>query len=376
MKSPKISFQVEPSWPRGTPRGRDLSFFRPGVISFRIIFFLIWISCSLLGWAGLGISAPNDQELGIKYNQTRQAFLTLNKAPQRVIRQQWLPLLEGFRNIYKRHPETVWGEKSMFMVARIYYLLYQWGGMDSDLDLALDHFLRFANHYPQSPMADDALFLSAEIYFFYKNNPETARQTASTLIKNYPRGDMRKRAEELLRKIEKGCPTTETNQVDMVKEEGTAEDQKPSTGVGNPKKIFPLVTGLRHWSTPQYTRIVVDVEEKISYRTKLLKKDPKIEKPERLYLDLYPARLALDQVSPLTIQDGLLKGARIGQYDSSTVRLVLDIESIKGYKIFFLENPFRLIVDVSGKEKPPEARERAPGKREKAFPGPAIGSGG
>ena len=31
--------------------------------------------------------------------------------------------------------------------------------------------------------------------------------------------------------------------------------------------------------------------------------------------------------------------------------MVLDIESIKGYKIFFLENPFRLIVDVSGKEK-------------------------
>ena len=348
---------------------------RPAVISFRKIIFLIWISCFLLGWAGLGISAPNDHELGVKYNQNRQAFLTLGKSPQRVLRQHWLPLLEGFRDIYKQYPETVWGEKSMFMVARIYYLLYQWGGLDSDLDLALDHFLRFANHYPQSTLADDALFLSAEIYFFYKNNPETARQTARTLIRNYPQGDMKKRAEELLMKIEKGCPTTETDKANMVKEEGTTEDQKPSTGFENAKKIFPLVTGLRHWSTPQYTRIVVDVEEKISYRTKLLKKDPKIEKPERLYLDLYPARLALDQVSPLTIQDGLLRGARIGQYDGSTVRLVLDIQSIKGYKIFFLENPFRLIVDVSGKEKPSEPVTEPSGREKKLSLAQQLGLG-
>ena len=117
------------------------------------------------------------------------------------------------------------------------------------------------------------------------------------------------------------------------------------------------------------------MEEKISYRTKLLKKDPKIEKPERLYLDLYPARLALDQVSPLTIQDGLLRGARIGQYDGSTVRLVLDIQSIKGYKIFFLENPFRLIVDVSGKEKPSEPVTEPSGREKKLSLAQQLGLG-
>ena len=53
----------------------------------------------------------------------------------------------------------------------------------------------------------------------------------------------------------------------------------------------------------------------------------------------------------MVIRDGLLRAARAGQYDHSTVRVVLDIESIKGYKVFFLENPFRLIVDVTGKEK-------------------------
>ena len=39
---------------------------------------------------------------------------------------------------------------------------------------------------------------NAEIYFLHKNNPEKARQTALVLIKDYPKSDMRKKADELL----------------------------------------------------------------------------------------------------------------------------------------------------------------------------------
>jgi N-acetylmuramoyl-L-alanine amidase len=295
-------------------------------------------------------SASMASEIETKYNQTREAFFALDKSPQKTQRQQWQVLIEGFKEIYKRHPETSWGEKSMFMVGRVAYALYQWSGMESDLDLALDHFSRFVNHYPQSILADDALFLSAEIFLQDKKNPEKARETILFLIKTYPKGDMKRRAEELLPKLEKSSLLSEADKPDLFKEEESTVEKKASANTEVPGKTYPQITGLRHWSTPLYTRIAVDMEEKVSYHQRLLKKDPTIEKPERLYLDLYPARLALG-TSPLTIQDGLLKGARIGQFNASTVRLVLDIESIKGYKIFYLENPSRLIVDVSGKEK-------------------------
>jgi N-acetylmuramoyl-L-alanine amidase len=235
------------------------------------------------------------------------------------------------------------------MVGRIYYILYQWGGIEFDLDQALDHFSRLVNNYPQSPLADDALFLSAEIYLLHQKNPDKARQTALRLIQLYPKGDMKNKAEKLIAQIDRGEPLTD--KAEPEKAEESVEDKKILSEAENPGAVCTWVTGLRHWSTPQYTRIVVDVDDKISFRQKLLKKDPASDKPERLYLDLYPARLALKQASPLTIQDGLLRGARISQFNSSTVRVVLDIESIKGYKVFFLENPFRLIVDVSGKEK-------------------------
>jgi N-acetylmuramoyl-L-alanine amidase len=349
-------------------------YFCPKLFRFGLILILIGAIWVFGGAVTQALSATVDNEIETKYNQTREAFFALDKSTQRTQRQQWQPLIEGFKEIYKQHPQTLWGEKSMFMVGRVAYVLFQWSGLESDLDLALDHFSRFVNHYPQSTLADDALFLSAEIFFLHKKNVEKAREMTLALIKTYPKGDMKKRAEELLPKLEKSSLLSEADKTDLFKEEESTEEKKAPAGTERPGKTYPQITGLRHWSTPQYTRIAVDVEDKVSYRQRLLKKDPAIEKPERLYLDLYPARLALG-TSPLTIQDGLLRGARIGQYNASTVRLVLDIESIKGYKIFFLENPFRLIVDVSGKEKTMAPPVEPPGREKKLSLAQQLGLG-
>jgi len=330
------------------------TYFPTRSVSICILFILTLTVWSWGRMVSLGNAAGGDQELEYKYTQNRQAFLALEKSPQRVIRQNWLPLIDRFKEIYMESPQSVWGERAMFMVGRIYYLLFQWGGANGDLDLALDHFARVTNKYPQSPLADDALYFSAEIFFQHKNNPEKARQTIRVLIRDYPKGDMRKKAEDFLVKIEESCAVTEPSKEEPSKAERPAEEKKTKLKAESPSKTLPLVRGMRHWSTPQYTRIVVDVDERVSYHQKIIKKDGSKENTERWYLDLSPARLAEAQISPLTIQDGLVKAARMGQFDGSTVRLVLDIENVKNYKVFFLENPFRLIVDVMGPEKEPE----------------------
>jgi N-acetylmuramoyl-L-alanine amidase len=289
-----------------------------------------------------------------RYLEARKNFLALDKSPQRRQRASWQPLMEQFKQLYKSYPDSPTGEKSMFMVGRIYLNLYQWTGAAGDLDQAVDHFTRFINHYPQSPLADDAQYKLAEIQYRYTKNPERARELTRELLARYPQGDMRKKAEELMAlTLKEGraepagpVPPAETNN-----DVPPPQDPKgPAPAAGEPG-LLPQVTGMRLWTTPDYTRIVVDVGEKISFRQRLLKKDPAIEKPQRLYLDLFPARLGREAKDPITIQDGLLRSARAGQYDLSTVRIVLDIESIKGYKVFSLENPFRIIIDVTGKDK-------------------------
>ena len=111
------------------------------------------------------------------------------------------------------------------------------------------------------------------------------------------------------------------------------------------------VTELKHWSSPTYTRVAITLTGKAAFTHHLLKKDPAINKPRRLVVDITRAGLAKDLQKELPINDGLLKVARAGQFDKSTVRVVLDIESIEDYKVFTLDEPFKIIIDVTG-EKP------------------------
>jgi N-acetylmuramoyl-L-alanine amidase len=96
--------------------------------------------------------------------------------------------------------------------------------------------------------------------------------------------------------------------------------------------------------------VVVDTSGKTPYFHRLLKKDPSLKKPQRLYIDLQNARLAKDFPKVIPINDDLLMDARAGQFKSDTVRVVVDIKSFKTYKIFSLMNPFRIVIDVWGKD--------------------------
>ena len=111
-----------------------------------------------------------------------------------------------------------------------------------------------------------------------------------------------------------------------------------------------LVTELRYWSNPDYTRIAVTTDRDVTYEYHQLKKDPSGKLPPRLYLDLKGARVGKG-VRDVPIGDGLLRMARIGQYRPDTVRIVLDIDTIKDFKIFPLSDPARIIIDVKGERR-------------------------
>ena len=112
-----------------------------------------------------------------------------------------------------------------------------------------------------------------------------------------------------------------------------------------------ILSEMKHWSNPDYTRISLELDRDVTWETHELGKG-NTGKPGRIYIDLKHAKLGKN-VRDITIGDGLLKGARIGQYRSYVVRVVLDTENIKDYKVFPLSAPSRLIIDVKG-ERPTE----------------------
>ena len=110
------------------------------------------------------------------------------------------------------------------------------------------------------------------------------------------------------------------------------------------------VTGIRYWSNPEYTRVVIDANQATDFKHNLLKKDPSINQMnQRLYVDLDNTRLANHIQEQIAINDTLLKDVRAGQYRSDTVRVVVDIKSFEDYNVFSLKNPFRIVIDVRGR---------------------------
>ncbi|MBI5887136.1 MAG: N-acetylmuramoyl-L-alanine amidase [Deltaproteobacteria bacterium] len=117
-----------------------------------------------------------------------------------------------------------------------------------------------------------------------------------------------------------------------------------------PAAAKPLVMEIKHTSNPEYSRIVISLSAKAAFSHRLLKKDPAINKPRRLFIDIAGAVMDKGLQREITINDGLLKAARAGQFDKETVRVVLDIESIEDYKIIPFEDPFRIVIDVTGEK--------------------------
>ncbi len=107
---------------------------------------------------------------------------------------------------------------------------------------------------------------------------------------------------------------------------------------------------MRYWSNPDYTRIAVSMDREVKFEYHQLPSNKDNGTPPRVYIDINGARIG-SNVKDIPIGDGLLKTARVGQYRPDTVRVVLDMESIKDFKVFTFSDPFRIIIDLRGERR-------------------------
>ena len=104
------------------------------------------------------------------------------------------------------------------------------------------------------------------------------------------------------------------------------------------------VTGIRHWSTPTYTRVAIDLGDDVTYEA------ARVPHPDRIYFDLHGTQLARELVgkSFAVTDDGFLKKIRAAQFSNDMTRVVLDVNDVTEYSAFLLPNPYRLIIDIHG----------------------------
>ncbi len=231
-------------------------------------------------------------------------------------RHNWINCINKYQKISVKTPKSGWAPAGMYRAAQLYLQLYKRSSLQVDKKEAIDLLNRVKKKYPKSA-------------YRYRADRVLESLLPKTTLKN---NIAKKQAVK-----KKAKPKLLSQTINNTN--NRAADSDGDT----------FVTGLRFWSNPEYTRIVIDAQKERNFTYRLLRKDPTINIPfQRLYVDIHNSRLATNFPEHTPIDDDLLKRARAGQYAPHSVRVVVDIKSFKNYKIFALKDPFRIVMDIWG----------------------------
>ncbi|MBC2716444.1 MAG: AMIN domain-containing protein [Desulfobacteraceae bacterium] len=246
-----------------------------------------------------------------KFFEAEASYTELLSHPNKQkFRSYWMESIKKFESVYRQDPSGPWAAAGLYMMGNLYEDLYKHSFKEKDKQKAKELFEKIVHQYPDSAYSKKA--------------------------ENKLKGDIQSLI--LSRETEKSNDKAASTKETTVSAEPEKENNSGLT----------TVTGIRYWSNPDYTRVVIDADRATSFQNNLLKKDPAIDKShQRLYIDLKNSRLG-NIKKTIPINDSLLKAARAGQYTPDTVRVVIDINSFEDYNIFSLPNPFRIVIDVRG----------------------------
>jgi N-acetylmuramoyl-L-alanine amidase len=311
---------------------------------------------------------------------------------------EYTEAMDRYRAIYHQSPGDQYAAAAVNSVAE---LLVEQGRGSHDAKALKDavgqyEFLR--KQYPGSSLRVGALLAEAQIYENDLHDSDGARTQYALLVKDYPKSEQAEEARAGLaslngrdqgtglRKQQRGTreqkgveqvavsdrgadtasfapmpvtkrKTAARSVVDVsapaanpVKDTAattvTGEEAGPTHVALESKKRHGLaqVTGIRHWSTPNYTRVAIDLGDDVTYEA------ARVPNPDRIYFDLHGTRLAPQLVgkSFTVTDDGFLKRVRAAQFTNDMTRVVLDVNHVTEYSAFLLPNPYRLIIDIHG----------------------------
>ena len=315
-----------------------------------------FVGCFLI-LLGLFLS-PAEAAFGAKqeFQEGWRLFHSLLDDPDKAkYRSWWLKAEKHFLSAFKQSPQGPYGPKSLYYLGRTYQELGKRSFLKSDSLKAVDFFQRMALRFPDHSWTDDAILFEARVYLEDLHQQDKAYLALLHIKNSYPQGDKYPEAEKMLRELDREKVVDTGGQEPERKNEQKVASKTLSADTGRLLRI-------RHWSSDDYTRVVLDLNQERLYSHMLLKPDPKLDKPfYRLVVDVDETRLASDVSPEVKIEDGILREVRTGQYRKDKTRVVLDVQNLDNYRTFSLENPYRIVVDVYAPESGgPRAQAQAP----------------
>jgi N-acetylmuramoyl-L-alanine amidase len=132
-------------------------------------------------------------------------------------------------------------------------------------------------------------------------------------------------------------------------------DAAPLAAVAENKlAALPKITGVRHWSSSMGSTVVIDMEDQVPYEVH------RLMSPERIYFDLHDTVLSPElDGKTMDVGDVSLTRVRVAQPVAGVTRIVLDTKDGSNFSVSMESSPYRLVVELRGREKTLAANSRA-----------------
>ena len=284
--------------------------------------------------------------------------------------QSYQRVINAYRAVYFGAPASSKADPSVVAVAETLVEMGRRFEDDKILNSAISQYKFLRKEYPGSKYRFDALFTIGEIYKDDLDSPEQARASFQEFLHRYPHNHLADDARQAIAELNQPAKVEEPKADKEIakdaardasgkksgKDSAAAADTSEAdasdataaittTALAHRSGKFPRVTGIRHWSTPDYTRVAIDLESDVKFSSS------RISRPNRIFFDLPDTKLASTLVGKsFDVDDGFLKKIRVAQYQPGRTRVVLEVDDLSDYNAFLLPNPTRLIIDIHGKD--------------------------
>ncbi len=288
-------------------------------------------------------------------------------------RREYQHVINAYRQVYYAAPASTKADPSVVAVAELMVEMGRRFDDEKTLRSAIGQYEFLRREYPGSRYRFEALFTIGEIYKNDLGDPARAKSTFEEFLRRYPRHHLAEQARAALAEPMQQAALRSKEAADSAQVPATqVEEHAPAKEIKSSERKSARVTGIRHWSTPDYTRVAVDLQP-ADLEQEMKFESQRIDGPDRLVFDLSDARLASTLAGKtFDVDDGFLKKIRVAQFQPGKTRIVLEVNDLSSYNAFLLPNPARLIIDIHGDSQGKQTAQAATAKPTETGPAAAT----
>lgn len=264
------------------------------------------------------------------YKKAANFYNSLKNAGKKPSKAEWEKSLTRFKDVYSKYPRGSKTPEALYMSGLVNEELYKKHGSAKNKKSAVEYYRLLVRLFPESSLADDALFNSGGLNLSDKNVKE-ALSDFRGIVRWFPKSDSLPKAKEMIAKLDRAEKKTRPAAIAKIMPEPAAPEEPREAD-------FQRV---RYWASDDYARVVFDVSKRIHYKIQ------EGEADNRIVVDLLGVEGASGVDKKIVPPSGLIKSIEISSLNKEISRVMIELKAGGSYSTMELSDPDRIVVDIN-----------------------------